>query len=97
MFFDEKNMTCHSILSSYLYNKFETKINSNFLLRISGRKIENLQENVKIGSCNKPPCKLKKKTTITVEIKFKPGKKNRLNHLMIKFDVQFKKRNFQIE
>jgi hypothetical protein len=33
-----------------------------------------LSDNYKIGDCVRPPCKLKRKTDIVLELKFTPGK-----------------------
>ncbi|XP_018560916.1 ecdysteroid-regulated 16 kDa protein [Anoplophora glabripennis] len=37
-----------------------------------GRSIEDLNERVKIGACNKPPCRLRKDSVVGITLKFKP-------------------------
>lgn len=49
-------------------------IQSFILFSVSARSIEDLNERVKIGSCNKPPCRLRKDTVVNITLKFKPGK-----------------------
>ncbi|KAG5871606.1 hypothetical protein JTB14_007926 [Gonioctena quinquepunctata] len=39
-----------------------------------GKSIEDLSKRVQIGSCKKPPCRLRKNTSITVHMKFKPDR-----------------------
>ncbi|KAJ8963261.1 hypothetical protein NQ318_018728, partial [Aromia moschata] len=35
--------------------------------------IEDLQDRIQIGNCNKPPCRFRKDTVVQAEFKFKPG------------------------
>lgn len=39
-----------------------------------GKQVENLNDLVKIGTCSKPPCRLRKNHQIPFEFKFTPGK-----------------------
>lgn len=37
-------------------------------------KAEGYRQAIKVGNCRKPPCKLKKKSTVKGEFRFVPGK-----------------------
>ncbi|CAH1999650.1 unnamed protein product [Acanthoscelides obtectus] len=36
------------------------------------RTIDNLNERIQVGGCNKPPCRLRKDTSVGITMKFQP-------------------------